>query len=429
MRAGYKGQKPEVALYEAPTLYVPPRARTRRTQGSGVVFAVALIILMALDVVSPAGPPLSLATGVAAYAIKTLIGLVVLFVGGWAFVKTALPNSLRLSLVAFTCIVGYWFGVWALSDRQSDAITVLLNPVYSVWAWLFMFTIPCVVMLNGNGSVTRAIGAIPATPATLIALVIAIAFPRLTVQSYGLAVCFILSCKPIGGLLSRLYRILILFVLSASMIIDGSRLYCAAIFLLSLSYVFFRSMSKTVSVGLCVTFLSIPLFYQYIASNYADKIYSRDNPLTFDTRTFLYRELFEDMNHNEILIGRGLQGRYFSPYFQYIAKAEASEIGAANIFRASSEVAPLHLILKFGILGLTIFIINLMIPILFGSPATFVPLDGIRRFIPMMFLIFSGELYNQISAAYFALFIALGTLLSANRWTDEVLVDKSESPE
>jgi len=63
-----------------------------------------------------------------------------------------------------------------------------------------------------------------------------------------------------------------------------------------------------------------------------------------DTRTFLYREIFDDLIHNDhFLTGKGSGGTYFSPYFFF----SGHDIDQ----RFTSEVGLLALLLKGGVIG------------------------------------------------------------------------------
>lgn len=73
-----------------------------------------------------------------------------------------------------------------------------------------------------------------------------------------------------------------------------------------------------------------------------------------DTRSFLYRELFEDLKPNELLTGRGFSGTYFSTFF-LSAWSVPDEMGISFI-RFTIEVGFLQLILKGGFLYYILFI-------------------------------------------------------------------------
>ena len=77
-----------------------------------------------------------------------------------------------------------------------------------------------------------------------------------------------------------------------------------------------------------------------------------------DTRSFLYRELFQDFRSSEVLTGRGFSGTYFSSYFFYNWNNPTE--GTA-FDRFTLEVGFLQLILKGGYIYYILFIIPLLV--------------------------------------------------------------------
>jgi hypothetical protein len=86
-----------------------------------------------------------------------------------------------------------------------------------------------------------------------------------------------------------------------------------------------------------------------------------DQSLATNTRTFLYEELFSDLNSKEIILGRGFLGTYYSDFFWYILSQGIIEDDQQNRF--ISEVGFLILILKGGF----IYYILYIFPLLFSS--------------------------------------------------------------
>lgn len=87
-----------------------------------------------------------------------------------------------------------------------------------------------------------------------------------------------------------------------------------------------------------------------------EKIMS-DKDVSDDTRTFLFEELFDDMSRKELIIGRGVLGTYYSPYFQ-LTKDEGRE-GDSPI-RSESEVGYLFMILKGGFILMALYLLILI---------------------------------------------------------------------
>ncbi|HVS97234.1 MAG TPA: hypothetical protein VHE54_12155 [Puia sp.] len=74
-----------------------------------------------------------------------------------------------------------------------------------------------------------------------------------------------------------------------------------------------------------------------------------------DTRTFLYNELFGDMNTRDLIFGRGFQGNYFSPYFLW-QQARNHDFSGDFYYRFSIEVGFLECLLKGGFILFFLFI-------------------------------------------------------------------------
>lgn len=78
-----------------------------------------------------------------------------------------------------------------------------------------------------------------------------------------------------------------------------------------------------------------------------------------DTRTFLYNELFADMNTRDLIFGRGFQGRYFSPYFLW-QQARNHDFSGDAYYRFSIEVGFLECLLKGGFVLFLLYITPLV---------------------------------------------------------------------
>jgi hypothetical protein len=78
-----------------------------------------------------------------------------------------------------------------------------------------------------------------------------------------------------------------------------------------------------------------------------------------DTRTFLYNEVFSDLNTKDLLIGRGFQGTYFSPYFLWQMSSNHDFTGDFY-YRFSVEVGFLECLLKGGFIFLVLYVTPLI---------------------------------------------------------------------
>jgi hypothetical protein len=74
-----------------------------------------------------------------------------------------------------------------------------------------------------------------------------------------------------------------------------------------------------------------------------------------DTRTFLYNELMADVSVKDMLVGRGFQGSYFSPYFLSIQLGN-HDFSGDSYYRFSVEVGFLECLLKGGVVFFLLYV-------------------------------------------------------------------------
>lgn len=129
-----------------------------------------------------------------------------------------------------------------------------------------------------------------------------------------------------------------------------------------------------------------------------------------DTRTFLFIELFDDMSEDELLVGRGALGTYYSPYFESWNKYNE---GGDSSTRSSIEVGYLEIILKGGIVMMILYLLFLL-------PAAYLGIFKSKNFISKMsgfmilvYIILWTVSYIPIySADFILLWMAAGSALS-----------------
>lgn len=128
--------------------------------------------------------------------------------------------------------------------------------------------------------------------------------------------------------------------------------------------------------------------------------------LTDDTRTFLYREVFADLKkNNALLMGKGSNGAYYSPYFD--------ENGEDTAYRLSPEVGILAMLLKGGaitvLLNLTILLTAIYLA-LFRTNNYFVLSLGFMLIIHTIILFITD--YLDYSSYNVALWFFIGVCLT-----------------
>lgn len=112
--------------------------------------------------------------------------------------------------------------------------------------------------------------------------------------------------------------------------------------------------------------------------------YSSNENLVADTRTFLYKELAEDLTTTDSwFTGKSVIGRYFSPYFFHL-KTE----GGDSMWRIGSEVTILNFLLKEGLIYVIIYLLTFIIAI--HSAIN----QGRNRFVKSIAIMLSGIYFN-----------------------------------
>jgi len=167
-------------------------------------------------------------------------------------------------------------------------------------------------------------------------------------------------------------------------------------------------MYKKIAVVFSVLIVVMLILSQ--VDNIIESIENDDDAQT-DTRTFLFVELFADLEPYEFVIGRGALGTYFSPYFEY---TQRHGLNGDHPNRMVNEVGYLHMLLKGGgiMMGLHLLI---LLPIaflgIFGSKNIITRMCGYYIFILlMMWMINSYAIY---SAKFIILWMAAGTVISS----------------
>jgi len=131
-----------------------------------------------------------------------------------------------------------------------------------------------------------------------------------------------------------------------------------------------------------------------------------DDEMSTDTRTFLYVEVYEDLvKNNKLLFGKGANGTYYSNYFD--------TAGGDTDTRLTVEVGVLAILLKSGLIGVTLYLLLLFVAIyysFFRSNNHFVVGIGFMLFIYTM-LLFVENIISYSSHNLFVWFF-IGVCLS-----------------
>lgn len=122
-----------------------------------------------------------------------------------------------------------------------------------------------------------------------------------------------------------------------------------------------------------------------------------DKEMSTDTRTFLYIEVYEDLvKHNQLFFGKGANGTYYSDYF--------NTDGGDTDTRLTAEVGVLGILLKSGLVGVTLYLLLLFVAVyyaFFRSNNYFVVGIGFMLFIHVLILFIE----NLVGYSSYNLFI------------------------
>jgi len=152
---------------------------------------------------------------------------------------------------------------------------------------------------------------------------------------------------------------------------------------------------------------------------------SNNQEVTQDTRTFLVEEMYEDMSDNELLIGRGALGTYFSPYFYYLRKSGFE--GGDSATRAVNEIGYLEIVLKGGYVMVALYVLFLLPAAFLGIFASKNILSRASGYYILAHLLLWGLTYMPIySPKFILLWMAAGSAISKRSrrtTTSELLVN------
>jgi len=188
-----------------------------------------------------------------------------------------------------------------------------------------------------------------------------------------------------------------------------------AILILMLSFFLFEYLRGSNNNGYKKIFIFISfLLFSVFVSIQANSMYNRianDKELTTDTRTFLAIEMFNDMSENELLIGRGALGQYYSPYFA-ILKREGVKGGDSPI-RSTNEIGYLHMILKGGYIMMALYLLILVPAAYLGIVKSKNLLARMSGYIILSFIIMFVLIYPpEYRIDFIILWMAVGTAIT-----------------
>jgi hypothetical protein len=183
------------------------------------------------------------------------------------------------------------------------------------------------------------------------------------IYTQGLACCYIVIPLAIFSMVYKKYRLFVFLLILLTIVFSQQSESRTIILRTMLFFGLLVAMSfvkKWRPLKLIVILVTSWFIYQFLTNlpEWLELFKSIIHVKSFDsedTRTFLYTEVFGDMNTKELILGRGFQGQYFSPYFLYIQAVMHDFTGDAY-FRFSVEVGFLECLLKGGFLYFFLFV-------------------------------------------------------------------------
>ncbi len=230
-----------------------------------------------------------------------------------------------------------------------------------------------------------------------------------------LPAAFLIPLLPFHKKKERLLVILGAILLSYAAILYGQRTMIIrelSLFLgLFAVYIYSRFRFKWVlPIAFSALLFPVVLLYQGITTGESPlETYlsgSLDSDLKTDTRTFLYKELFADLEgNNQLMVGKGANGSYYSDYFSNAVEESA--------YRNNIEVGVLGMLLKGGFIAVFLNLALLLIAIFmafFRSNNTYV--TGVGFILIAHTILLFIENYYSYSGYNYAIWFFIGVCLS-----------------
>lgn len=262
--------------------------------------------------------------------------------------KTCFVLSIFLFIIVIVLIKSLFFPTQ--SSPGNKILTLFGNPYC-----LLMMLVPIYIYMGNHKSSIRDVFS-----TVRLFLIYGFVFSFFYPKQYSAIVWFLPIFAPY---IKKQYRLLAIIVVIDTIYTGffSENTYRTNIIVLALcfcSYIIARYIKRRslITIFCCVTTI-IPLFYailslmlpdfsifQYIAHHYLGGVSNVE--MTEDTRTFLFRELAQDLSgSNNWLLGRGPDGQYFSAFF-----LESTSENADHYMRLNSEVTFLMNLLRGGVM-------------------------------------------------------------------------------
>ncbi|HWB90665.1 MAG TPA: hypothetical protein VG605_02390 [Puia sp.] len=193
------------------------------------------------------------------------------------------------------------------------------------------------------------------------------------IYTQGLACCYAVIPLAIFAIIYRKYRLFVLLLIVLSFIFSQqseSRTIILRILLFFGLMVAMNFVKRWRPLKLIVIVITAYFVYQFLTNlgSWLELFKDFVHDKSFDdedTRTFLFNEVFGDMNTRDLIFGRGFQGNYFSPYFLFLETTN-HDFSGDFYYRFSVEVGFLECLLKGGFIFFFLFVTPMVMAIYRG---------------------------------------------------------------
>jgi hypothetical protein len=187
------------------------------------------------------------------------------------------------------------------------------------------------------------------------------------IYSQGSACCYAVLPLSLFAMDRKKYRPFVLLLLGLSVVfsqVSESRTIVLRIILFFGLLVAMNAVKKWSPLKILVIVITGFFIYQFLTNieSWLELFKSFTHEKSFDdedTRTFLYQEVFGDMKGRDLILGRGFQGTYFSPYFLWL-QTNNNDFTGDHYYRFSVEVGFLQFLLKGGFVYYLLYITPLV---------------------------------------------------------------------
>jgi len=397
---------------EAPS---QPKGIRGRVSVGGILYFFGLSLLLAdffllrSDIGGNLGKALN-------YGLRLFIGASVVVLVLLEIFTPRRRKFINVLLGFFLLVCAAAFMRW-VANGEATLTTILGNPNFSIFVWTFVLAIDLSSRHRLQPNLLHQLGQWSPASTMVVGWLFFFAAEILKINFYY-PVFFLLICIQLCLRSFNTPRKVVEYVIAsvgafALFAVTDYRAYALAIVAVLMFRMFNLGKARRAFFASLVI-LALPMAYMSALDYFGGfEFYIGDKNTLIDTRSFLMIELFEDMKPLDYLIGKGLDGTYFSPYF-YSLVGEAQN-NADFYQRSGLEMGVLNILLKLGAFGLIPFLLIYFIS-LFAAPK-WMPsreIQNLRLISLTFFFLFTIEAPQAVNGFYFLWFYLMGLILSGS---------------